>query len=171
VLAVDGIPSLDNEDIISQFPHHGNKPNTSVQRQNNMTTTLGSGYTKTDLSACHICHRKPKVISDLDSYADCELCGQRTCFICMRQCLGPPQLTALVDADEDTRMAVSLQMLIDDDLVERKEVDRRTPGSELYATCPTFDYHRGMVCSRCCIERGVDGEVKCLGCLKAEEVG
>lgn len=26
--------------------------------------------------------------------------------------------------------------------------------------------HRGMVCSRCCVERGVDGEVRCLGCLR-----
>jgi len=30
--------------------------------------------------------------------------------------------------------------------------------------------HRGMVCSQCCVERGVDGEVWCLGCLRAEEV-
>jgi hypothetical protein len=26
--------------------------------------------------------------------------------------------------------------------------------------------HRGMVCSGCCVERGVDGEVRCLGCLR-----
>ena len=31
--------------------------------------------------------------------------------------------------------------------------------------------HRGMVCSQCCVERGADGEVRCLGCLRAEEGG
>lgn len=29
--------------------------------------------------------------------------------------------------------------------------------------------HRGMVCSRCCVERGTEGEVLCLGCLRTEE--
>lgn len=28
--------------------------------------------------------------------------------------------------------------------------------------------HKGMVCSRCCVERGTEGEVWCLGCLRAE---
>lgn len=31
--------------------------------------------------------------------------------------------------------------------------------------------HRGMVCSRCCVERGVEGEVWCLGCLRVEGGG
>jgi hypothetical protein len=31
--------------------------------------------------------------------------------------------------------------------------------------------HRGMVCSQCCVERGADGEVRCLGCLRAEKGG
>lgn len=25
--------------------------------------------------------------------------------------------------------------------------------------------HRGVVCSRCCIERGAEGDIVCLGCL------
>jgi hypothetical protein len=25
--------------------------------------------------------------------------------------------------------------------------------------------HRKMICSRCCVERGPDGDVVCLGCL------
>ncbi|KAK2072664.1 hypothetical protein P8C59_007002 [Phyllachora maydis] len=40
------------------------------------------------LSRCHTCHRKPTKKSDLDDFADCESCGQRTCFICIRQCSG-----------------------------------------------------------------------------------
>ena len=31
--------------------------------------------------------------------------------------------------------------------------------------------HRGMICSRCCVERGMEGEVWCLGCLRMEEGG
>jgi len=31
--------------------------------------------------------------------------------------------------------------------------------------------HKGMVCSRCCVERGTEGEVWCLRCLRAEEGG
>ena len=28
--------------------------------------------------------------------------------------------------------------------------------------------HKRMICSRCCVERGTEGEVWCLGCLGAE---
>lgn len=31
--------------------------------------------------------------------------------------------------------------------------------------------HREMVCSRCCVERGTEGEVLCLGCLRMVEGG
>ena len=27
--------------------------------------------------------------------------------------------------------------------------------------------HRGRICSRCCVEEGMEGEVACLGCLAA----
>lgn len=80
------------------------------------------------LNPCHICHRKPTVKSDLDSYADCEGCGNRTCYICIRECLG----------GEDWGMG---------------------------------EGHKGMVCSRCCVERGTDGEVLCLECLRREGGG
>ena len=41
------------------------------------------------LNPCHICHRRPTTRSVLDAYADCTLCGNRTCYICLRECLGP----------------------------------------------------------------------------------
>lgn len=44
--------------------------------------------TNTNLSPCHICHRKPTKRAELDSYADCEGCGERTCYVCIRECLG-----------------------------------------------------------------------------------
>ena len=34
---------------------------------------------------------------------------------------------------------------------------------------PAQGGHKVMICSACCVERGGDGEVRCLGCLKAEE--
>lgn len=40
------------------------------------------------LGPCHICHRKPTKKNELDSYADCEGCGERTCYVCIRECLG-----------------------------------------------------------------------------------
>ena len=38
------------------------------------------------LRPCHICHRRPTTRELLDAYADCDLCGQRACYICLRQC-------------------------------------------------------------------------------------
>lgn len=48
------------------------------------TTTTTN--TKLVLRPCHICHRKPSTKVMLDAYADCELCGQRACYICLREC-------------------------------------------------------------------------------------
>ncbi|KAF3768935.1 hypothetical protein M406DRAFT_344868 [Cryphonectria parasitica EP155] len=42
----------------------------------------------TNLSPCHICHRRPTKKTELDSFADCEGCGERTCYVCIRECLG-----------------------------------------------------------------------------------
>ncbi|KAJ4297230.1 hypothetical protein N0V88_004148 [Collariella sp. IMI 366227] len=44
------------------------------------------------MNRCHICSRKPQKKSDFDSFADCHGCGQRTCYVCIRECLGwgPP---------------------------------------------------------------------------------
>jgi len=102
------------------------------------------------LSPCHICHRKPTVRRDLDSYGDCEACGERTCFICLRECLGP-----VVREEEGDRMGMSFEMGVEGegDAVGQRW-DRRSSKR-----------HWGVVCSRCCCERGVDGLVWCLGCL------
>lgn len=46
-------------------------------------------YPSTSVSAlrpCHICHRRPTTRHVLDAYADCDLCGERACYICLRQC-------------------------------------------------------------------------------------
>ncbi|KAJ5689804.1 hypothetical protein N7462_004196 [Penicillium macrosclerotiorum] len=52
-------------------------------------TVLPLSYPSTSPSAlrpCHICHRRPTTRQVLDAYADCDLCGERACFICLRQC-------------------------------------------------------------------------------------
>ncbi|EGE78364.1 hypothetical protein BDDG_01301 [Blastomyces dermatitidis ATCC 18188] len=53
----------------------------SVSQINNKTTS------HTSLSPCHICHRRPTTRSTLDAYADCDLCAERTCYICLRECM------------------------------------------------------------------------------------
>jgi hypothetical protein len=40
-------------------------------------------------SACHLCHRQPKTILDLEAFTDCESCHERTCNVCVRSCEGP----------------------------------------------------------------------------------
>ncbi|CAK38448.1 uncharacterized protein BO96DRAFT_470622 [Aspergillus niger CBS 101883] len=38
------------------------------------------------LRPCHICHRRPTTREYVDAYADCDLCGGRSCYICLRHC-------------------------------------------------------------------------------------
>ncbi|KAJ5915279.1 hypothetical protein N7454_011033 [Penicillium verhagenii] len=54
--------------------------------------TVPTSYQSTSPSAlrpCHICYRRPTTRQVLDAYADCDLCGERACFICLRQCDSP----------------------------------------------------------------------------------
>ncbi|EED15935.1 hypothetical protein TSTA_010520 [Talaromyces stipitatus ATCC 10500] len=50
------------------------------------TPTGTDTSTKLVLRPCHVCHRKPSTKVMLDAYADCELCGQRACYVCLREC-------------------------------------------------------------------------------------
>ncbi|KAK1752498.1 hypothetical protein QBC47DRAFT_59056 [Echria macrotheca] len=96
------------------------------------------------MARCHICSRKPAKISDLELFTDCEGCGQRACDICMRECLGwrpgrrPPSPVARPRSQ----------------VPRRGESDGWRKGG-----------HREWICSRCCVERGPDGDIVCLGCL------
>ncbi|CAK7216138.1 hypothetical protein SBRCBS47491_002730 [Sporothrix bragantina] len=93
---------------------------------------------------CHICHRKPRRKCDLDSLAYCEGCGERTCFVCLRECLGWTDN----EAPEDTAATPTAEA-----------TEEQQPWST------TSHGHRRTVCSRCCVERGEDGDVVCLGCI------
>jgi hypothetical protein len=113
---------------------------------------------KIDLSPCHICRRKPTAKHELDSFADCEGCGERTCYVCIRECLG----SGAAFHDED--MGTEHEYRVDIDAAGLEDVRRREPWEKgLVKT------HRGMVCSRCCVERGSEGEVWCLGCVDTQD--
>ena len=134
--------------------------------------------TTNSLAPCNVCHRRPTKKSELDSYADCEGCGHRTCFICMRQCAGwLPEGEATATDMEDASLLSEQEVLsrsfhMDDappadnkDEHEERGAEDPKDGSKGWAT----GGHRGMVCSRCCIEKGVDGDIICLGCLARME--
>lgn len=93
---------------------------------------------------CHICHRKPRRKCDLDALAYCEGCGERTCFVCLRACPG------LMDIEDPEGAAAA-------------STSEPTEQPQPWST--TSHGHRRTVCSRCCIERGEEGDVVCLGCI------
>ncbi|KAI6712526.1 hypothetical protein PZA11_003431 [Diplocarpon coronariae] len=95
---------------------------------------------KIDLSPCHICRRKPTVKSELDAFGDCDFCGERTCYICTRRCEGPGEAVG--------------------DMVVEDPHERGLAGD---------GGHRDQICSGCCVEKGAEGEVWCLGCLRKED--
>ena len=63
-----------------------------LSNNNNTKPSLVPGRTNTataaSLAPCHICHRRPTKKSDLDSFAECQGCGGRACYICIRECQG-----------------------------------------------------------------------------------
>ncbi|KAL2111468.1 hypothetical protein VUR80DRAFT_9958 [Thermomyces stellatus] len=135
----------------------------------------GNAKGKTCLAPCHICHRRPTKKSDLDSFADCEGCGERTCFICMRNCIGPLVQEAKQEGEGEMceQQALSRSFCMDDadgPLAEQQqdEGEQRDKGDgegeKWWA-----GGHRGVICSRCCVEMGPDGDIACLGCLSRME--
>lgn len=130
--------------------------------------------TGSTLTPCHICHRKPTKKSHLDSFAQCQGCGEQTCFVCIRECMGwnvddgsvlceqevLSRSFHMGDADEDTAAQFEHSSVQGNNASQDgyDEEDLRRKGWDAGG-------HRGMVCSRCCIERGAEGDIVCLGCL------
>lgn len=128
--------------------------------------------TGTHLDPCHVCRRKPTKKSDLDSYASCQGCGARTCFVCLRECQGwfPDHLQARtavrgedgdVDIAEQEALSRSFHMTDADDT----ESGHGTGHAIGDTSWTSAGEHRTVVCSQCCVERGAEGDVVCLGCL------
>ena len=126
---------------------------------------------------CHICFRKPTKKADLDSFADCQGCGERTCYVCIRECLGwapnlrptaapktlDPHLHPPPSLEEGETSFTMLDADAEDNTPPPPPATVERPGHEHGWT--RGGDHRRVVCSRCCVERGQDGEVVCLGCL------
>ena len=94
-----------------------------------------------NLHPCHICHRRPNTVQDLPAYADCEACGERTCYICMRTCEGPRCH------------------------LHRIHNDYVDPGE------PVGERRCKKICGKCCVEVGVEGRVWCLVCYEDDADG
>ncbi|KAI0140915.1 hypothetical protein F4776DRAFT_538586 [Hypoxylon sp. NC0597] len=147
----DDLHSHNQQSHLSHAHPEYSTPPASPQRMNTKTTNPPAL-----LSPCHICHRKPTKKSDLDSFADCMGCGQRACFVCIRACPG-----WLPTSDEED-LSASFTMQDVDDAQEPSQKQGKGGGW-------IGRGHREMVCSRCCVERGPEGDVVCLGCLAGME--
>jgi hypothetical protein len=154
----------------SRSPFHAQSPPASPTRPA-QPVRVNTGSL---LDPCHICRRKPTKKSDLDSYAECQGCKARTCFVCLRECQGwfPDHLqrqTAArgedsegdIDIAEQEALSRSFHMADADDTDVRQEPDHTTGDT----SWTSAGEHRTVVCSQCCIERGAEGDVVCLGCL------
>ncbi|KAK3953226.1 hypothetical protein QBC32DRAFT_123353 [Pseudoneurospora amorphoporcata] len=131
------------------------------------------------LDRCHICCRKPSKKADLDSYADCEGCGQRTCYVCMRQCpgwtssfhhQGRNQHTGGQEGQtNDIRLASSSPensfTMLDADAEADVDLDEKKSQRSKQTTGWHANGHRETICGQCCEERGDNGDVVCFGCL------
>ncbi|KAF5662360.1 hypothetical protein FHETE_7991 [Fusarium heterosporum] len=117
------------------------------------------------LAPCHICHRRPTKKSDLDSFADCQGCSERTCYVCIRECHGW-NLDGGSGVSEQEMLSRSFHM---DDIDDAQQHNNVSSGGQQKAKGWDAVGHRAVVCSRCCIERGAEGDVTCLGCFSRME--
>lgn len=169
--------------------NHSRSPSaTKVAPKAAATTTT----TNKLLSPCHICHRKPTKKNELDSYADCEGCGERTCYVCIRACLGWNTTTHSAVSGYEVLMRDQDNREGNDEDLELKHFDQSSsmedaparnnqehgpqrndlaPDQDPMNRGGTWDDgnrgHRGRICSQCCVEKGPEGEVICLGCLES----
>ncbi|KAK3337255.1 hypothetical protein B0T19DRAFT_66321 [Cercophora scortea] len=133
------------------------------------------------MSRCHICFRKPSRKSDLNSFADCQGCGQRTCYVCIRECLGswPHLRNGMLKDRRKPELPSPIVSLPNEESFTMLDADTEPDpiwkGEQLPADRdhhPPLDPsgwasggHRQMICSACCVEKGQDGDAVCLGCL------
>ncbi|OJD11623.1 hypothetical protein ACJ73_09504 [Blastomyces percursus] len=166
----------------SSAPFHKTKSNThnsnydddppvsSVSQVNTKTTPHSS------LSPCHICHRRPTTRSTLDAYADCDLCAERTCYICLRECMAadcnvprsPPNLGLACGKDNNNSNNNN-----DGGGGKASEWNGKAspPNSKLHGDEGAEENGERMgrkVCSWCAVESVLDGGrevVRCLACV------
>lgn len=100
----------------------------------------------------------------------------------MRECLGSPldernweKGDAHIEVDKDG-MSFTVDVVTKEKEIPGEDIAKASHHQDrMHSDWPNSEAgeweHRGMICSRCCVERGADGEVRCLGCLRAEEGG
>ncbi|KAH6898618.1 hypothetical protein B0T10DRAFT_473246 [Thelonectria olida] len=135
----------------------------SLQVQSTFASRSGPKPTSAILAPCHICHRRPTKKSDLDSFAECQGCRERTCFVCIRECQGWNIDDGSVLSEQEV-LSRSFHM---DDVDDMQSPEQ--PSGHREKKGWIAGGHRAVVCSRCCIERGAEGDVACLGCLSRME--
>ncbi|KAJ5159248.1 uncharacterized protein N7500_008899 [Penicillium coprophilum] len=101
------------------------------------------------LRPCHICHRRPTTRQVLDAYADCDLCHERACFICLRQC-DSASCGGTLGLPENPGMHM-----------------RASPTDD--ANYDTSEAPRRKICSGCAVEEVTETGaeiVRCLDCVR-----
>ncbi|KAM3438930.1 hypothetical protein MY4824_003000 [Beauveria thailandica] len=185
---------LDNDDDASHLhnttnnnnpgftPCHRRRPSQQSQKHKSLQTVPVSTPhrpAKNMVAPCHICHRRPTKKSGLDSFAQCEGCHEQTCFVCIRQCHGRGDMASVLSEQEALSRSFHMEDAdadADADACDdpdgrppgppqREKMDQRLGTARNWAACG----HRSVVCSRCCVEKGPEGEVVCLGCLFGDE--
>jgi hypothetical protein len=123
------------------------------------------------LRPCHVCHRKPSTKVMLDAYADCELCEQRACYICLRACNSLNCSTTRTEHEYDDSMRCADIRREDGYLHTRPHPHSRIRGEN--GTERVMSSHQQRkICSCCAVEGLTDtGEeiVWCLDCVRREE--
>lgn len=111
------------------------------------TPTISSATSATqapNLAACHVCHCRPSANAALFGNSSCELCEQRTCYVCIRICEA-----------EGCRSSGESGKATD-------ESDREFR----HAMSNTGVMKGKAVCRKCCKEVGPEGNVWCLLCFE-----
>ncbi|PTB62940.1 hypothetical protein BBK36DRAFT_23254 [Trichoderma citrinoviride] len=171
----------DSNAVHSSSHHRREQPSISPHPTNNKVISL---------LPCHVCHRRPTKKSDLDSFARCQACREQTCFICMRECQGRMSTPYSSTNKSAVRGEVDKGGEEEEEEEEEQALSRSFHMHDVDASAPSIPHtdddiddidvdigdddcerrreiytHHSMICSRCCVEKGAEGEVICLGCL------
>lgn len=123
------------------------------------------------LRPCHVCHRKPSTKVMLDAYADCELCGQRACYICLRECnsVNCGNISSLPETPNEYQGEdYGMDIRRDDGYLHTRTHFQQTPTHHNQSNAA----RQRKICSCCAVEGLTDtGEeiVWCMGCVRREE--
>lgn len=164
------IPSPDEYDAVS--------PRTTT-----ISTRDASALPVPVLRPCHVCHRKPSTKVMLDAYADCELCGQRACYICLRECNSlncvgsslaiPTSSTPISTPDECDDMMHCTDIRREDGYLHTRPHSRMRDNEDGKDSSISPRIRQRKICSCCAVEGLTDtGQeiVWCLDCVRREEV-